>query len=858
MPFGLRCAPQRFQRMMNTIFADLIGKFIFIYIDDVVVFSNSPEEHEQHLKEVFDRLRQYKLSLKKSKCKFGMSEVKLLGYIVSKDGLRANPEKVEAIKKMSPPTSLTEVRSFLGAVGYYRQCINNFAHISAPLVELTKKNNRFKWTTIEENAWNTLKEALMSSDIMAHPDPSKPYKLFTDASKHCIGGILVQEDASGIERPIQYVSKQLNPRQQLWPAIQREGFGLIYCIKKLQPYLYGSEFTCYTDHKPLKSLFTNENQNTSIQKWSIYLAEMGAKISYYPGRRNIRADWLSRLKEHQPYENLLLETEDDTLYNRLVEIAILEDQLINDQHWEEELEHEMQELLTETTREKIPWEYFGLDKEAIIEEQKTLTEYDFGKTEMNDYVLIDELLYTLKPPTQNHMIYPRLVLPPSAQEAVARRCHTEVGHMSLSKTLARIHELYKWPGMRQQVHNIIRRCAKCQVHHEKKEKPPPTQMPTAKYPNQILGVDYVGPFNYSPMGNRYLITCIDHCTGWVVTKAVPTKENIHMLRFFELEYIPTYGVPETVIMDNSFREETTIKPYLEAIDVDVRFIAPHHPQSNSKVERFHRTLKQMMRKICNARGSQWEFALAPSLLAYRTAVSSVTEYSPFYLTFGRHAFTNRHHLLQRDLGSGPEAVAAKVDELSLAFRDAARRTEESRLYNNQRLQQEANAVPLTVGDHIIVRIHDRRGMDPKWSHGFLVTRIRGSVITAVGPKNKIWRGNREYVKRVEADSDWESLNRHITPYMQRKTNAPFPIVHQDRAMPRHRNNTDTADADQDADAEPQHNYDDEIPTADAVDDDDDAGDLCTTKEHKTSTSQRSCHHKVQRFDTCSDSPFDDT
>jgi hypothetical protein len=143
------------------------------------------------------------------------------------------------------------------------------------------------------------------------------------------------------------------------------------------------------------------------------------------------------------------------------------------------------------------------------------------------------------------------------------------------------------------------------------------------------------------MGNRYLITCIDHCTGWVVTKAVPTKENIHVLRFFELEYLPLYGVPEIVIMDNSFREESTVKPYLEALDVDVRFIAPYHPESNSKVERFHRTIKQMMRKICNAKGANWESALAPSLLAYRTAVSSVTKYSPFYLTFGRHAFTNR-------------------------------------------------------------------------------------------------------------------------------------------------------------------------------------------------------------------------
>ena len=774
MPFGLRCAPPRFQRMMNVLFHDLIGVSIFIYLDDIIIFSTSPEEHEKHLRQVFERLKEHRLTLKPSKCEFFLPEVKMLGFIISGDGLRADPEKIAAITKLPPPTSVTEVRSFLGAVNYHRKLINNYAQLEKPLRELTRKHQRWKWTQVEQHAFDRLKEALISSDVMAHPDPNKKYKLYTDASAYALGGILVQTDDDGIDRPIQYVSKAFDKRQQHWPAIQREGFALVYCIKKLQPYLHGAEFHCYTDHKPLKVLFTNENKNTSIQKWSIYLSEMGAKISYHEGRKNTRADWLSRLKYHNTLatpSDLNVVTADDQLYQELVEIAALEDELIQ----EENLITDLADIYKDSDKHLIPWNYFGLDKLAIMEEQKTLPQYKYGLEEVDDYIVIDGLLYTLRPPSQCRDIYPRLVLPPSAQKAVIRKCHTEVGHMSVNKTLSRLHELYSWPMMRAQTYQVIKNCARCQVHSERRERPHPTWMPVARYPNQIISIDFVGPFAASPEGNKYLITCIDHLTGWIVTKPVPTKETHHMLKFFELDYNPTYGIPEIVIADNAFRCETTLKPYLEALLVDLRFISPHHPQSNAKVERCHRTLKQMIRKICNAKFSDWENALGPSLLAYRTAVSSTTKYSPFYLTFGRHAFTNRPHFLTRDLGTGPEAIAHRVDELSLAFREAARNIEESRQYNHARLEKQANAEPIALGDHVVVAIHDRNSLDPKWSHGFLVTRVRGSVITAVGPKNKLWRGNRKDVKKVSSEADWEELNERISPYLQRKARNLVPL-----------------------------------------------------------------------------------
>lgn len=180
-------------------------------------------------------------------------------------------------------------------------------------------------------------------------------------------------------------------------------------------------------------------------------------------------------------------------------------------------------------------------------------------------------------------------------------------------------------------------------------------MPVARYPNHIVGLDHIGPFPKSPEGNRYCITLYDHCTGWIIAKPVPTKEIKHVFKFFELENIPTYSIPQIVICDNAFRGEanTPLRPYLNALGTKVRFIAPYHPQSNSKLERSLRTLKDILRKQCNANPHRWEDMIGPTLFAFRTTLSSVTGYTPFYLTFGRHAFTDKPHLLSRDSGIWP-------------------------------------------------------------------------------------------------------------------------------------------------------------------------------------------------------------
>ena len=296
MPFGLCNAPSIFQRTMNRVLAGLIGKICFVYIDDIVIFSRNPEEHAYHLHLVLDALRKAHLKVKASKCKIGVPSIELLGYIVSEYGVSPDPQKVAVIQAMPPPECKKGLQSFLGTINYYRQCIPDLAQTASPLYELTKNNVHYKWEKEHQIAFNRLKAHLSSDAIMAYPDVNKPYKLYTDASDFAIGAILTQEDQNGLERPIHFLSKALSTEQKKWATIEKEAFGVVYALQKLRPYLWGSTFEIFTDHKPLLSLFKQEVKNTKIQRWAVLISEFGAPISYIKGKKNIKADLFSRLK----------------------------------------------------------------------------------------------------------------------------------------------------------------------------------------------------------------------------------------------------------------------------------------------------------------------------------------------------------------------------------------------------------------------------------------------------------------------------------------------------------------------------------------------------------------------------------
>ena len=758
MPFGLCNASAVFQRTMNKILAPYVGDFVLVYIDDVVIYSKSQEEHDEHLRKVFQALQNAGLKVKPSKCRLRAPEINLLGFIIDKHGKRSDPEKTKAICNMDYPKSVSEIRSFLGMVGYHRQHIPNYAEIAFPLTQLTKKNAQYQWGAPEGEAWERLKTELVSDRVMAHPQLDKPYKLYTDASAYAIGAILVQEDENGLERPVLYVSKQLNEAQMKYATIEREAYAIVYALQKLRPYLYGAEFTIYTDQKPLLSLFLQEQRNSRTQRWAVLIAEYGAPIEYRKGRNNVRADMLSRI--HPKYE--VLEKEGV--------ISFIDDSFDDDE---------------------IPWEFDHLEKECVRREQMDMPEFELGRLEQDGNFVHDGLLYTLQAPP-GKAEYPRLVLPPSARFRVIRRAHAELGHQGIRKTLDRVQEAYKWPCQRKDVGDVIAQCARCIVHKNKRESPEPGSMPIAHYPGQIIGIDMTGPYPLSRHGNLYALSIIDHCTGWVEVKPLPNKTAETVLRYLEQEYLPRYGPPEILISDNGSEfKNHLVKGYLEELGVEIRHCTPYHPQSNGKVERFHRTLKQMLSKLVNARANDWEDCLGPALWAHRISTSSVTGFTPYFLTFGRKPPMPQLKLLQRVEGMERDVLASRIDELSRAFKEAARNTAVSRVYNTERLRQRAQAGDLQVGDHVVVYASDAGRLEPHWDHGFVVTHVRGPVVKVVGPRNKRLTLNRDKVKLVAPESDWDNLRNRLThterAALQRASVPASKDVNAPSASPRNAN-----------------------------------------------------------------------
>ena len=301
MPFGLSLAPAIFTELMNEVLLGL-DDFVTSYLDDVLIWSSSLEDHLTHIQQVLDRFRLHDLKLKLKKCSFLQTETVHLGFVISKDGVKPDLRKVEAIRDMPSPTCVREVRAFMGSIGYYRRFLPNFSQIAEPLIALTRKNARFKWSDEAQKAFGFLKESLTVIPLLAYPDTQSEYKLYTDSSGYCVGAVLTQdcvdENNTLVEKPIYFLSHKLSPTQCRYSTVERECYAIHYAFDKLHTYLHNAKFTIYTDHKPLKYLLESPMQNKRVQQWALSIAGYNCTVQYIAGKDNTVADLLSRIRNH--------------------------------------------------------------------------------------------------------------------------------------------------------------------------------------------------------------------------------------------------------------------------------------------------------------------------------------------------------------------------------------------------------------------------------------------------------------------------------------------------------------------------------------------------------------------------------
>ena len=290
VPFGLAQAPAYFQELMTGVLKDL--PFAMAYLDDIIIYSSTPEEHLEHIRTVFGKLHDAKLSMKLSKCHFFTKEIQYLGHILGSEGVKPVPAKTEAIKAMHPPVNPKQVCAFLGLVGYYRKFIKNFTKIAKPLTMLTRMDIKIEWKDTHQDAFIKLKEAIIQAPILRYPDTTKPYIVYTDASDDACGAQLSQLH-EGTEFPVAFLSHTFTDTQRRWSTPEQEAYGIYFAIKKWNYYLQGADITVRNDHKPLARFLNGKNENTKINRWGLELTSYNIMFEWISGARNKAADCLS-------------------------------------------------------------------------------------------------------------------------------------------------------------------------------------------------------------------------------------------------------------------------------------------------------------------------------------------------------------------------------------------------------------------------------------------------------------------------------------------------------------------------------------------------------------------------------------
>jgi len=289
LPFGLTNAPALFMDLMNRVFQPYLDKFVVVFINDILVYSKSYEEHEQHLRQTLHTLRSRQLYAKLDKCDFWLKEVTFLGHVVSLKGIFVDPQKVEAVLRWERPTTVTEIHSFLGLTRYYRRFIEGFSMVATPLTRLTMKNIRWEWSKECDESFQELKRRLTIAPVLILPSGTKGFVVYSDASRKGLGCVLMQHG-----KVVAYASKQLKTHEVNYPVHDLELTVVVFALRVWRHYLYGSRVQIFTDHKSLKYLMSQKELNMRQRRWVELIKDYDCIIDYHPGKANVVADALGR------------------------------------------------------------------------------------------------------------------------------------------------------------------------------------------------------------------------------------------------------------------------------------------------------------------------------------------------------------------------------------------------------------------------------------------------------------------------------------------------------------------------------------------------------------------------------------
>lgn len=614
MPFGLSNAPATFERMMDTVLRRLRWKICLCYLDDVVVFSTSFSEHLNRLRTIFSCLLSAGLQLNRKKCHFAHETLRVLGHVVSADGVSPDPDKVKAVSEFPVPQTTRDLRSFVGLSSYFRRFIRGFATIAAPLTNLLGKDTPFKWTQGCANAFSELKRVLTSSPILRHYDPDTAVELHTDASGDGIGAVLAQRgEGEPMEHAVAYASRTLTKAERNYSTTEKECLAIVWAVVKFRPYLYGRPFIVVTDHHALCWLTSLKDPSGRLGRWALRLQEFDITVLYKSGRKHADADALSRCA-----------------------LPISDDAGVSPDEISALISYDTRSFAAEQLHDPQVFKLMRhLDNTLPSSDRKFVRK-------SRHFVLRDGVLYRKNYASDGNRYL--LVIPKHLWKDVLQSLHDDptAGHLGFFKTYERVRQRYFWVRLYTYVYKYVTSCPQCQ--RRKAPTSPPAgllqPLPPPEHPFDRVGIDLFGPLPASPSKNRWVIVAIDHLTRYVVTAALPTGSSAEIANFFIQHILLIYGAPRVLISDRgrSFLARL-LQDIFAACSVVHRFTSGYHPQTNGLTERFNHTLADMLSFYISAEHTNWDTLLPYLTFAYNTAVQSTTGYSPFRLMFGQEALS---------------------------------------------------------------------------------------------------------------------------------------------------------------------------------------------------------------------------
>ena len=722
-PMGLLGAPGSFQRLMEIVIHNL--KNILAYIDDLLVHTKNHEQHLEILEELFIRLRKHGLKINLPKSFFGATEVSYLGFKLTPEGIKPGTDKLKAVAGTPPPNDIHEVRQFLGLCNFFRGHVRNFAQVTAPLNELTRKDCEWKRGPLPpaaDKAFKELKTILVSEPVIHYPQPELPYALITDACQGDAkkpggyGAILAQVQPSGDFQVISYASRKLKCHEKNYAPFLLEMSASVWAMEHYSVYLRGKHFVLYTDHKPLVKLGTVHNK--TLNRMQEAMLEYDFEIIYQKGSE-MPADYLSR---------------------NVVDLVHCDDEEMVKAQEEEIWIKEIKSYMLNHTPIK--------DQNA-----KLLMNHYWG----NRFFIDNDLLWT----RLNYRGEPArvcLVIPRSKVNDILKDGHGTLftGHEGVAKTRFRITQNYWWPSIDRDIGNFIKSCEKCQktrvdVHPTRDVM---TSLPLCTEPNQRIHADLFGDLKTTNKNNKYILVMTDAFTKYVELVALPNKEADTVADAMFAHWLCRYGIPMEVITDQGKEFCNKLSDELwKLMEMKHGRTSAYHPQCNSQVEVANKTIAKYLKSVVDRTTLDWEIYLAPLMFSYNTSFHRTIQTSPYFLTFGqvaRQPAFNQGDWNRKYLGE--TTAAEKFQTLQMARQIA---------WKNSQVQQEINR-----------EVYDRQSKPHQFQKGqFVLLKVENFL-------NK----NRKLAERYEGPYQIIKLKSHnnVEINIKKRTNV---IVHVNRLKP---------------------------------------------------------------------------